>query len=142
MATGFSGREVLIKLGDGEASETFTTIAALRDTTITFNEQTVDTTSKDDSGARSLLSGSIVKSMTVSGSGVFTDVAAMQTLATQLQAGTHSNYEIDLVGTSATTGGAVYTAAFRITQLEYSGSYDGEAQYSLTLESDGAITTS
>ena len=66
----------------------------------------------------------------------------MQALYSDFNTGAHTNYEIDLVGTSASTGGAVYTAAFRITQLEFSGSYDGEAQYSLTLESDGTITAS
>lgn len=140
MATGYSGRLVLIKRGDGgDPTEIFSTIAALRDTTITFTEQTVDTTTKDDSGARSLLAGSILKSMTVTGSGVFTNDADMQTLYTDFAAGTHSNYEIDVVS-GATSGGEVYTAAFRVTSLEFAGTFDGETQYSLTLESDGAIT--
>ena len=141
MATGYSGRLVLVKLGDGEDPEVFTTIAALRDTTISFSEQTVDTTTKDDGGARSLLSGSILKSMSVSGSGVFTDDADKQALFAALTAGTHDNYEIEVVD-SATSGGATYTAAFRITSLEFSGEFAGEAQYSFTLESDGAITAS
>lgn len=134
MATGFSGRLVLIKRGS-------TTIAALRDTTVTFTEQTVDTTSKDDSGARSLLAGSILKSMTVTGTGVFTDSATLQTAYSDFAAGTHSTYNIEVV-TSAGDGGANYAAAMRITSLEFSGTFDGEAQYSITLESSGAITAS
>jgi TP901-1 family phage major tail protein len=142
MATGYSGRLVLIKKGNDDGPpETFSTIAALRDTTITFAEQTVDTTTKDDGGARALLSGSILKSMSVSGSGIFTDDSDKQELFDDFAAGTHTNYEIEVVD-SATSGGATYTAAFRVTSLEFSGTFDGEAQYSLSLESDGAITAS
>lgn len=141
MAQGYSGRLILVKRGDGASPESFTTVAALRDTTVTLTEQTVDTTTKDDAGARGLLSGSIVRSMTVSGTGLFTDDADKQSVYTDFATGTHTNYQIDVVS-DATNGGAVYTAAFRITQYEFAGSYDGEANFSLTLESDGAITAS
>jgi|AKVG01.1.fsa_nt_gi TP901-1 family phage major tail protein len=141
MTTGFSGRKLLLQRGDGASSESFTTVAALRTNTITFNETEVDITNKDSSGARELLSGSIVKSMSVTGSGIFTDVAAMQSVYSDYDAGTHSNYQIDLVSTDATTGGEVYTAAFRVTTFEFAGDYDGEVNYTLTLESDGAVTT-
>ena len=141
MAQGYSGRLVIVKLGNAADPEVFTTVAALRDTTVSFSEQSVDTTTKDNSGARCLLGGSILKSMSVTGTGVFTDDADKQTLFTALTAGTHSNYEIDVVS-SATDGGAVYTAAFRVTSLEFAGTHDGEANYSITLESDGAITAS
>ena len=142
MATGYSGRLILIKQGDGgDPTETFDTVAALRDTTVTETEQTVDTTSKDDAGERSLLAGRILHSMSVSGTGVFTDDASLANLRTAMRAGTHDNYEIEIVE-SSTTAGETITGAFRITSLEFAGTFDGEAQYSLTLESDGTLTAS
>lgn len=141
MATGFSGRLILIKRGDAASPEAFTTIAALRDTTVTETEQTVDTTSKDDGGVRSLLSGRILHSVAVSGTGVFTDDQSLADLRTDMRSGAHSNYQIDIVD-SATTGGEILTGAFRVTSLEFAGTFDGEANYSVSFESDGTITAS
>jgi TP901-1 family phage major tail protein len=141
MATGYSGRLILVKQGNAASPEVFTTIAALRDTTVTESEDSVETTSKDDGGKRTLLAGTIRNSITVTGTGVFTDSATLASLRTSMRAGTHSNYEIEVVE-SSTSAGETLTGAFRITNLEFSGSYDGEANYSLTLESDGTITAS
>jgi len=142
MTTGFSGRLVTIARGDAADPEVFTNIAAIRDTTISFSEESVDVTTKDDGGARCLLAGSVLKSMSVTGTGVFTDNADKQVLSSELLSGTHANYELDLVSTGATDGGAVYTASFRVTALEFAGTYNGEANYSLTLESAGPIAVS
>lgn len=141
MATGISGREVLIKRSNGGSPETFTTIAALRDTTIAQTETEVDTTSKDDSGKRALLSGNILLSMTVTGTGVFTNSATIAALRADMRAGTHKNYQIVMCDGASTAGGK-YTGTFRCTSFEESGAHDGEAQYSLTLVSDGAIAFS
>lgn len=140
MATGFSGRKLLIKIGDGASPEVFSAFAAITDTTVTFDNPAVDTTTKDDSGNRSLLAGKTVFSMTVSGTGIFVDDADLATAQTSVEAGTHNNFQIDVVETDATTAGKTHTGAFRITSLEFTGTHDGAANYSITLESDGAIT--
>lgn len=139
---GFSGRLVLVKKGDAASPEVFTTIAALKDTTITLTNAAVDITSKDDSGARTLLSGTTVKSMTISGSGVLSDTAVIAALRTACDAGTHGNFQVDVVNSGAATGGGQYAGAFRVVSFVDSGNYAGEAQYSLTLESTGALTLS
>lgn len=134
------GRSLILKLGDGATpTEAFTTIAGLRDTTITIDNQTVDVTSKDDAGVRKLLDGKILQSFSVSGTGVFLDDANMNTLRDAALANTHHNFQIVIPGTSA--GGGTYEGGFVITSFEESGSYDGEAQYSISLESNGGVTT-
>lgn len=138
---GYSGRLIIVKQGDGGGTEVFTTIAALRDTTITETEQAVDTTNKDSAGVRQLLEARVLHSISVSGTGVFTDSTTLASLRTAMRAGTHSNFELEVVD-SATSGGETLTGAFRITQLEFAGTHDGEANYSLTLESDGTVTAS
>lgn len=142
MATGLSGRLLLIKRSNGGSPETFTTIAALTNTTVTETEQLVDTTSKDDSGKRSLLSGNVLLAMTVTGTGVFTNSSTLAALRSDMRAGTHRNYQIDVADSGASSSGGKYTGTFRCTNLEVAGEHAGAMNYSLTLESDGAVAFS
>ena len=68
-----NGKDLLIKL-DLTGGGTYTTIAGLRATRISFNAETVDVTSLESQGGwRELLGGAGVRSASVSGSGVFVD---------------------------------------------------------------------
>lgn len=141
MASGVSGRNVLIKRSNGGSPETFTAIAALKDTKFQQTEKEVDTTSKDDAGARSLLSGTVLHAMTVTGTGIFTNSATLAAVRADMAAGTHKNYQMFLASgvTGATASGGKYTGTFRLTSLEEAGQHDGEMTYSMSFASDGAI---
>jgi TP901-1 family phage major tail protein len=128
------GSALLLKIGNAGSPETFTTIGGLRSTSITMNDEAVDVTNKDSSAVRALLANGGVQSTSVSGSGVFTDAASEETLRGKFGAATFSNFQI-LVPDFGT-----YTGAFMVSSLEYSGEYNGEVTYSVTLESSGAIT--
>ena len=128
------GSACLIKIGNGSSPETFTTIAGLRNTTITMNDEMVDVTNKDSSRVRTLLAQGGVKSFTVSGDGVFTDAASESTLIGVFDASSFTNFQI-LVPDFKT-----FTGSFSLTTMEYSGAYNDSVQYSLTLESAGTIT--
>ena len=140
MTTAITGRDLVIKVGDGASPEVFTQIAALRDTTISHSETSVDATTKDDAGVRQLLSGKILNAVSVSGTGVFTDSATLNTVRTSMSAGTHKNYKILIADSSATTAGGTYTGAFRVTAFGSAGSHSGEINYNLTLESAGTVS--
>lgn len=131
----FKGRDMLIKM---DIATVDTTIAGLRDTTLTINETEVDVTSKDDGGVRQLLDGNILRSVAVSGSGVFKDAAVLASFRAAAMAGTHIDLTVVIPGDS--TSGGSYTGFFRITSFEESGAHDGEQQYSLSLASAGAVT--
>lgn len=128
------GKAVLIKHGNGASTEVFTTIGGLRSTTITKNDEAVDITNKDSSNVRELLGGAGISSITISGSGVFTDTAGELSLRAELGASAFNNYQFVIpdLGT--------YTGAFMLASLEYAGEYNGEATYSCTFESSGAVT--
>jgi TP901-1 family phage major tail protein len=137
------GLDVLMKI---DISGTKTTIGGLRSTSITLNDDSVDITNKDSLGNRTLLAGAGVNSLSVSGSGVFTDSAAEVAVRTAFQAQQNTSD-----GTSAQTAAfesfqfripnlGTYTGAFQITSLEYAGEYNGEATYSMSFESAGYIT--
>lgn len=140
--TGFSDRKLILKIGDGASPEVFTAIAALRDVTITETAASVETTNKDSAGNRTLLNDKTLVSMSVSGTGVFTDAATLDSVRTAFRTGTLNNFEIDVVSTDATTAGETLNGAFQITQFEVAGANASEINYSITLESSGAVTSS
>ena len=128
------GAELLIKLGDGASPEAFATIGGLRSSEITLNDEAVDVTTKDSSGVRELLADGGIHSMTVSGSGVFTDATSEQTLRTKMNATSFSNFKIEIPDLGA------YTGKFMVESLAYAGEYNGEVTYTVTLQSSGSIT--
>lgn len=124
------GSAVLLKIA---ISGTQTTLGGLRSTSITLNDEMVDVTNKDSANVRTLLPAAGVNSLTISGSGVFTDVASETTLRSGFGGAAllSMSFVIPDLGT--------YAGNFLCTSLEYAGEYNGEATYSCTFESGGAI---
>jgi len=137
------GLDMLLKM---DISGTQTTVGGLRSTSITMNDEAVDVTNKDSLGTRTLLAGAGVNSISISGSGVFTDSACEVAVraAYQLQQNTTD-------GSSSQTPAfetfeflipnlGTYTGSFMIASIEYSGEFNGEVTYSMSFESAGYIT--
>jgi len=128
------GSAVLIKQTISGAE---TTIGGLRSSSLTINEETVDVTNKDSSGNRELLADGGILSMSISGSGVFTDSTAEQSFrSAAVGATTFQTFTFIIPDLGS------YAGTFQVTSLEYAGEYNGEATYSFSLESSGAITFS
>ena len=128
------GSLFLLKVGDGGGPEVFTTVGGLRTTSFNINNGTVDVTNKDSSGMRELLAGGGIQTMSLSGDGVFTDIATEETLRAQAAANSINNYQI------VAGNGDVWQGAFQITTYQRNGSFDGEEAFSVSLESSGAVT--
>lgn len=132
------GSALLLKIGASNTtaagSDTYTTVGGLRSTSITHNEEAVDITNKDSSGVRTLLANGGVQSVSISGSGVFTDATTEATLRSAFGASDFHNFEVIIpdLGT--------YQGEFMVASLEYAGEYNGEVTYSVTLESSGTVT--
>ena len=125
------GSLVLIK---ADVSGTQTTIAGLRSSSITLNDEMVDITTKDSGGNRTLLPQGGNVSVTISGSGIFTDATVENTVRGYWASGTLKTY--NFIGPDLGT----YAGSFQITSLEYGGEFNGEVTYSITLESSGAVS--
>ena len=127
------GKSLLLKK---DISGTMTTIGGLRSTSMTLNDEMIDITNKDSGSQRTLLPSGGILSMTISGSGVFTDTAAEQNLRANYGTSTFGTYNVIVpdLGT--------YAGTFQITSLEFSGEFNGEVTYSVTLESSGSVTFS
>lgn len=134
----YKGSAMLLKIGatpsGSAASDTYTTIAGLRSTSITHNEETVDVTSKDSSQVRELLAGAGIYSVTISGSGILTDSSSLTTLEGAMNASDFHNFQV-VVADFGT-----YEGEFALTSLEITGEHNGEVQYSVTLESAGTVS--
>ena len=127
------GRAFVLKIGDGGDPETFSTIGGMRTTQLAINNEVVDITNKASGGWRELLSGAGIRSVTLSGAGVFTDGAAELSLQAKMLTGSVDNYEIDF------ESGDNFTGAFQAVQLQYAGDHNGERTYTLRLESSGVV---
>lgn len=131
---GQKGRDVLLKIADGGTPESFITVAGVRAKTISLNAKTVDSTSAESpDGWRELIAGAGVKSASVSGAGVFKDQAsdALIREAFFSQSARHWRLIIPDFG--------VLEGIFVIESLDYSGDFDGEAAFAVTLASAGAL---
>jgi len=125
------GSDVLIKIA---VSGSQVTVGGLRSSSITLNDEMVDISTKDSSNNRELLPQGGIQSMSISGSGVFTDTNSEQQVRTNFGGATLSSmsFVIPDLGT--------YSGSFQITSLEFAGEYNGEATFSMTAESSGAIS--
>jgi TP901-1 family phage major tail protein len=130
-----AGKDILLKISDGTPTPTFTTVAGLRARTISLNAQAIDATDGDSDGRwRELLAGSGVRSVAVSGSGVFRDAASDAAVRDSFFAQTARVWRLVIPDFVQLEG------PFLVAALEYAGDHDGEAAFALSLASAGAVT--
>ena len=129
------GSAFLLKVGNGGEPPVFATVAGMRTTQMSVNGESVNVTSKDSGGWRELLSGAGVRSVSVAASGIFTGSAAEVRVKTNALAGQIDDYELSF------ESGERLRGRFLVTRLDYSGDYNGERNYTLSLESSGAVVT-
>ena len=129
------GSAFLLKVGDGAEPPAFATVAGMRTTQMSVNGEAVNVTSKDSGGWRELLSGAGVRSVSVAASGIFTGSAAELRVKANALAGLADDYELSF------ESGERLRGRFVVTRLDYSGDYNGERNYTLSLDSSGPVTS-
>lgn len=129
-----SGRDILIRIGDGGDPPVFTAAAGLRLKTISLNARLVDVTNADSVGGwRELLDGAGLKTCAVSGSGVFVDAAADARIRQAFFDRSADSWQLLIPDFGTLTG------AFQVAALDYAGRHDGEASWSMSLASAGPL---
>ena len=129
-----NGKDLLIKL-DMDNAGNFETIAGLRATRISFNAESVDATClASDGGWRELLGGAGVKSASLSGSGIFKDQTTDERARQIFFDSEVPDFQVIVPDFGVIEG------PFMITGIEYAGTYNGEANYELSMASAGALT--
>ncbi|MGB0261769.1 MAG: phage major tail protein, TP901-1 family [Henriciella sp.] len=131
---GRKGRDILLKISDGKDPENFVTLAGIRSREISLNARPVDVTNADSpDGWRELLVGAAVKSVRIAGRGVFKDADSDQRMRAVFLSGADARWQLVLPGAGHITG------AMQITALGWGGAHDGEASFSLEIESAGPM---
>ena len=129
---GQRGRDILLKISDGTGG--YTTLAGVRASRIQLSAGVVDGTSAESAEAwRELVTGAGIKSARVTGRGVFKDAASDARMRAVFFAGEAPDWQLVLPDFGMLLG------PFQITELGWNGDHDGEAEFSVTLESAGRL---
>jgi len=132
--TAQKGKDFLLKL-DSDGNGTFVTVAGLRTKTFTINSATVDITTSESVGRwRELLDSAGTQHARLTGKGIFVDAQSDALLQQLAFVGTIRNWQIVIPTFGTVTG------LFQIGTLEYSGQYNNEVGFDITMESAGALT--
>lgn len=129
------GSAFLLKVGDGASTPVYSTVAGLRTTQLSINGDPVVITNKGSGAWRELLSGAGVRSVSVSGAGVFTGSAAEARIKASALGGVLDDYELSF------ESGERMQGRFLVARLDYAGDFNGERSYTLALESSGPVIT-
>jgi TP901-1 family phage major tail protein len=128
-----NGSAFLLKIGDGASPPVYATVAGLRTTQLSINGDPVVVTHKGSGGWRDLLSGAGTRSVSVSAAGIFLGSAQEAAVRAAALSGTIEDYELSF------EDGERLRGRFLVQRLDYSGDFNGERNYTLQLESSGAV---
>jgi len=129
------GSAFLLKVGNGDQPVTYATVAGLRTTQLQVSGEAVNVTNKDSGGWRELLSGAGVRSVSVSAAGIFTGSESETRIRNHALSGVIDDYELSF------ESGERMRGRFLVTRLEYAGDYNGERNYTISLESSGMVVS-
>jgi TP901-1 family phage major tail protein len=122
------GRNFLLKQGTATGG---TTLAGMRTTGLTINNEQKDITNKGSAGWREYLEGAGTQSMSITAEGVFTNAAVEQTVRGYALANS-----INAFGLLFPDGDYI-DGNWAITSYQRTGAHDDAETYSITLESSG-----
>ena len=111
-----------------EIDSVFTVLAAMRTTTMTVNNETVDVTSKGDL-QRELLENCGIQSVSIKAQGCISSADSYKKISYATNTGEILNCKIN------SNNSEIYSGGFIISGFETSGEYNKEGLYSITLES-------
>jgi TP901-1 family phage major tail protein len=113
----------------------FKTIGGLRTHSMNFGSEAIDGTNYGSSQWKKIIDGAGIRSMSVSGDGVFNDDANFEAL----QDAALANTNVDLVFVDVSSG-VIFLGEFKVTSFELGAAHDAEGTYSMSAESSGAVT--
>ena len=112
----------------------FKAVGGIRSKSLSFSSEGIDITNEESDEWKTMLDLAGIRSMEVSGSGVYSSYDMVSYLEAQALA----NSLTCLMFLSPKTG-RVYSGCFKLTSFEVSGDYDAESNFSISASSSGAI---
>jgi TP901-1 family phage major tail protein len=130
------GRLFLLKISDGSSPTTYQTVAGLRANDITINGNPVDISNKGSNGWQEMLPNAGIKSVDITGSGVF-DAGAAAPLRTimisALNGGTFIEAEV------ISGFGDKFTGTWSCQTFKRSGNHNDAELFDVTMKSSGPV---
>lgn len=129
-----------IEFGFGIADlgvEVFKSIGGLRSNGFSFASDAIERTNRGSNQWREIVDEAGIRSVSISGSGVYTHESNWKTMRNAAFAGVL----VCLAFIEAQLG-EIYSGCFKITAIEGAGEYDGESSFSMSAESSGRINIS
>lgn len=115
--------------------EVFSTIGGLRSSGNAFASEGIDISNHGTSQWRKIKDAAGMRQVSISGSGVYSNTANYR--AMEVDAFANNLVNLAFIDVQA---GRIKSGCFKISSLEETGEYDGEASYSMSAESSGAVT--
>jgi hypothetical protein len=143
MTTAFSGFDGVINFTDADNSLSATVIGNLRNFSIETSQDSIETTSMEDSGHRTFKAG--LSSFTFSGDVFFDYTDAVQLKMEQLTSKDDTTTGNDAVATfeaypsGTTSGNAKYSGSCIITSFSVTSSVDGVVEASFSAQGTGPL---
>lgn len=138
------GRQLLVKIGDGAATEAFAVLCGLTTKTLTVNNSNFDVTTSDCTTPngqlwREVMTGA--RSVSVSGNGYFEDSATEDLLrAAAIGSGVSDTADAIASFEIVVPDFGTFAGAFHVDSLEYGGEQENGVTYSVSLSSSGPVT--
>ena len=111
----------------------FATVAAMKTTTMTISNETVDVTSKGDS-QRELLENCGIQSVSIKAQGCISSADSYKKISYAANTGEILNVKIN------SNNSEIYSGGFILSAFETSGEYNKDGLYSITLESTDIVS--
>jgi len=121
--------------GSGTSQETYDLVGGLRSKSFSVNSEAIDVTSHDSCEWRKILDSAGVRTVSVSGSGVFEDGAIIKALRAAVMNNTNKDCRMII-----SEDGDYIEGAFKVTTFEQSGEYNAESAFSVSLASAGEVS--
>lgn len=130
------GRLLILKIGDGDTPEIFTTIGGFRNMRLELNNALVEASSITSGKWRTLMPEAGLSALVISGTGIFTDETAEENLRQVAFQNNARNFALHF------GNGDFLHGSFMVTGYERAGVIGQEEKFRLSLASAGEITYS
>lgn len=112
----------------------FKSTGGLRSKSLSFTAEGIDITNEESDEWKTMLDKAGMRSLEISGSGVYNNYTVFQTLVDKFLAN-----ELTCLMFVEVKTGKLYEGCFKLTSLEISGDYDAESSYSISASSSGPV---
>ncbi|AZL15546.1 phage tail tube protein [Rickettsiales endosymbiont of Stachyamoeba lipophora] len=127
----YSGKLMLIKI---KSHNNYETIGGLKTTRLVLNNDLIDISNKNSGDWRLLMQKCSIKSLAISGGGIFTDSLSEQKIKNLALNTEIGEFQLTF------GNGEIISGPFLISHYERVGNFNEEETYNLTLESAGILT--